>query len=79
MLKSGGQLELAGVITIELASSHPSTATKNGFDLALEWPLELGGIQEAIFVEKIFRIFSTKKSSFILATTSKQDYIWISY
>jgi hypothetical protein len=50
MLKSGGQLELAGVITIELASFHPSTATKNGFDLALEWPLELGGIQEAIFV-----------------------------
>ena len=40
MLKSGGQLELTGVITIELASFHPSTATKNGFDLALEWPLE---------------------------------------
>ena len=39
----------------------------------------LGGIQEAIFEEKIFRIFSTKKSSFILAGTSKQDYIWISY
>jgi hypothetical protein len=27
MLKSGGQLELTGVITIELASFHPSTAT----------------------------------------------------
>ena len=40
MLKSGGQLELTGVITIELVSFHPSTATKNGFDLALEWPLE---------------------------------------
>ena len=39
----------------------------------------LGEIQEAIFEEKIFRIFSTKKSSFILAGTSKQDYIWISY
>ncbi len=36
MLKSGGQLELAGVITIELASFHPSTAAKNGFDPALE-------------------------------------------
>ena len=41
--------------------------------------LQVGGIQEAIFEEKIFRIFSTKKSSFILAGTSKQDYIWISY
>ena len=41
--------------------------------------LGVGGIQEAIFEEKIFRIFSTKKSSFILAGTSKQDYIWISY
>ena len=40
MLKSGGQLELTGVITIELASFHQSTATKNGFDLAFEWPLE---------------------------------------
>ena len=40
---------------------------------------KIGGIQEAIFEEKIFRIFSTKKSSFILAGTSKQDYIWISY
>ena len=38
MLKSGGQLELTGVITIELASFHPSTATSIGFDLALEWP-----------------------------------------
>ena len=38
MLKSGGQLELTGVITIELASFHPSTATPIGFDLALEWP-----------------------------------------
>ena len=31
MLKSGGQLELTGVITIELASFHPSTATPIGF------------------------------------------------
>ena len=50
----------------------------------LRWLLDresvaVGGIQEAIFEEKIFRIFSTKKSSFILAGTSKKDYIWISY
>ena len=41
--------------------------------------LGLGEIQEAIFEEKIFRIFFTQKKVFFLATKYKQDYIWISY
>ena len=39
----------------------------------------VGEIQEATFEDRIFMIFLTKKSSFLLATKYKQDYIWISY
>jgi hypothetical protein len=51
------------------------------FRFLLVFP-SLGGIQEAIFEEKIFRIFFTQKKEvflFFLATKYKQDYIWISY
>ena len=46
---------------------------KGDFILSRSRRLWVGEFQEAIFKEKIFRIFSTKKGSFILAGTSKQE------